>query len=117
MEKYNLRSKPLEKIIIKGPPGFLCPYPFRISGQKIEMVKKTKYLGIMLDENLSFKYQIENLWFKLNRANGLLAKIRHYVQAGLRRTLPYFALFDSHLRYCCQIWGQNQNPMTNYITI
>ena len=47
------------------------------------MVKKTKYLGIILDENLSFKYHIENLRFKLNRANGLLAKIRHYVQARL----------------------------------
>ena len=63
---------------------------FRISGQKVEMVKKTKYLGIILDKNLSFKYNIENLRFKLNTANGLLAKIRHYVQAGLRRTL-YFA--------------------------
>ena len=88
---------------------------FRIGGQKVEMVKKTKYLGIILDKNLSFKYNIENLRFKLNTANGLLAKIRHYVQAGLRRTL-YFALFDSHLRYGCQIWGQNQNPITNYIT-
>ena len=79
------------------------------------MVKKTKYLGIILDENLSFKYHIENLRFKLNRANGLLAKIRHYVKAGLRRTL-YFALFDSHLRYGRQILGQNQSLITNYIT-
>ena len=72
-------------------------------------------LGIILEENLSFKYHVENLRFKLNRAHSLLAKIRHYVQAGLCRTL-YFPLFDSHLRYGCQIWGQNQNPITNYVT-
>ena len=27
LEKYTLRQKPLEKAIIKGPPGFLSPYP------------------------------------------------------------------------------------------
>ena len=45
---------------------------------------------------------------KLNRANGLLAKIRHLVSKNLLRTI-YFAIFDSHLRYGCQILGQKDS--------
>ena len=44
-----------------------------------------------------------NLKKKLSRSIGLLSKIRHY----LLRTL-YYSLFNSHLIYASEIWGQNQ---------
>ena len=40
---------------------------FRIAGQKIKMLYKTKYLDLFLDENLSFKYHLDTI--KLKRAN------------------------------------------------
>ena len=81
---------------------------FRTSGQKINILCKPKYLGIILDKHLTFKYHLENLNLKLNRANCLLSKIGYYVRFPLLRTLHY-ALFDSHLRYGCQIWGQKHS--------
>ena len=78
---------------------------FRISGQKISLISETKYLGLILDEHLAFKYHLRNLKQKLNRANYLLSKIRYYVKFPLLRTI-YYAPFDTHLRYGCQIWGQ-----------
>ena len=42
---------------------------------------------------------------KLNRANGILAKLRYYVTADVIKTI-YCAFFDSHMRYAYQIWGQ-----------
>ena len=33
------------------------------------MLSKTKYLGLFLDENLSFKYHLDTIKLKLNRAN------------------------------------------------
>ena len=78
---------------------------FWISGQKIHRLTKTKYLGIILDEDLKFRRHMQLLKNKLNRANGLLAKIRLFVSKNLLRTI-YFVIFDSHLQYGCQIWGQ-----------
>ena len=80
---------------------------FRISGQKITMLSKTKYVGLFLDENLSFKYYLDTIKLKLNRANCLLFKIRYYVRAPLLRAI-YFAIFFPHFRYGCQICGQNK---------
>ena len=50
---------------------------FRISVQKINMISQTKYLGLVLDEHLIFKYHFQNFKLKLNRANCLLSKIRY----------------------------------------
>ena len=80
---------------------------FRISGQKIKIACKAKYLGLLLDEHLNFKSHLDSLRTKFRRANCLLSKIRHYVSKDLLRAI-YYALFDSHLRYGCQIWGQCQ---------
>ena len=49
---------------------------------------------------------------KLGRANGLLAKLRHCTSSKLLTNI-YNALFESHIRYGCQIWGQTSNQ---YIT-
>ena len=72
------------------------------------MISQTKYLGLIFDGHLTFKYYLQNLKLKLNRANCLLSKIRYYVKFPLLWTICY-ALFDSHLRYSCQIWGQIRN--------
>ena len=79
---------------------------FRLSGQKIRQKTCTKYLGVLLDEHLLFKDHINTLKEKLNRANGILAKLRHHLPTDILKTV-YYSLFDTHLRYVCQVWGQN----------
>ena len=49
---------------------------------------------------------------KLNRANGLLAKIRYHVDSRLLKT-TYSATFESHLRYGCQLWRLTQTQDMN----
>ena len=75
---------------------------FRVSGQKIEPVKQTKYLGIYLDEHLTWNFQINQIKSKLRRRSGLLAKLKYYVKPDLLRTV-YFAIFDSILKYGIQV--------------
>ena len=78
---------------------------FCLSGQKIRQKTCTKYLGVLIDNHLLFKDQINFLKQKLNRANGILAKLRHHLPSVILRTV-YCCLFDTHLRYACQVWGQ-----------
>ena len=87
---------------------------FQINGQKIYIMKETKYLGMIMDEHLTFKNHMDTVKLKLNRANGLLAKLRHYVNLALLRTI-YYAIFEPHLRYGCQLWGQAQTQVLQNI--
>ena len=66
-----------------------------------------KYLGMIMHEYLTFKNHMDTVKLKLNRANGLLAKLRYYASPKLLRTI-YYAIFEHHLRYGCQLWGQAQ---------
>ena len=60
---------------------------FQISGQKINIMKETKYFGMITNEHLIFKNHMDIANLKLNRANVLLAKLRHYVNPTLLRTI------------------------------
>ena len=62
-----------------------------------------RYLGIKIDENLNWKIHLHDLASKLNRANAVLAKLRHIVDSEVLRS-TYFAIFYSHLNYVCIAW-------------
>ena len=38
-----------------------------------------KYLGLMIDSNISWKFHIESICHKISKSIGIIAKIRHYV--------------------------------------
>ena len=69
-----------------------------------------KYLGVLLHEHINWQPYIDSLVTKLSRAAGLLSKIRYYVPKYLLRTI-YFSIFNSHMIYSCQIWGQNKGKI------
>ena len=85
---------------------------FKSKQQKLEVdlklhpTESVKYLGVKIDANLTWQHHVNDLSIKLNRANALLFKISKYVSPKILRSI-YFAIFDSHLSYCCLVWAQN----------
>ena len=73
---------------------------FRLIGQKNREKTCTKYLGVLLDEYLLFKDHINTLKQKLNRANGILTKLKHHLPSDILK-IVYYSLFDTYLRYEC----------------
>ena len=66
--------------------------------------KTVTYLGIKIDENLSWNKQIEILAKKLSRTNGILSKLRYYVS---KKTLTsiYYSLFQSYIVHGSTVWS------------
>ena len=56
------------------------------------------------------KRTLNTLKQKLNRANGILAKLRHHLPFDILKTV-YYTLFDKHLCYACQVWGQSNSDI------
>ena len=75
-----------------------------------------KYLGVYLDSHLNWDKHVEILAPKLNRAAGMLAKMRHYVSSDSLRNI-YFSIFHSILTYGSQIWGQTTNKHINRVIL
>ena len=110
--KISLNTKKTELIIFKSRNKKISKtLNFRLSGQKLTPVNKIKYLGLIIDENLTFSQHLQDLSCKLSRSNGMLAKIRHFVNYETLLNI-YHAIFGSHMGYGCQVWGQRN---TEYI--
>ena len=77
----------------------------KLNGTKLFESSKIKYLGIILDNRLSWKYHIHELSKKLNRAVGMVFKIRDNCTKTVLRSL-YFSLFNSHMSYGIPVWGK-----------
>ena len=63
-----------------------------------------KLLGILLDENLSFNPQIDNLKSKLAKSIYCINKVKHFLPLPALNTL-YHSLIHSHLNYCTSIYS------------
>ena len=75
-----------------------------MNGFKLTPVDHVKYLGMYIDKNLKWDYHIKELSSKLNRANGILSKLRY--NSSLEICLQvYYAIFYSYLIYGCNVWG------------
>ena len=78
--KISLSADKTEIIILRSNWKHIIKYlNFRIRGQKINISNKVKYLGIQMEQHLDWDVHIKNVIPKLNRAIGILSKIRHYL--------------------------------------
>ena len=75
-----------------------------------------RYLGIKIDENLTWKQHVDFIITKLNRANALLDKVRNFVKPKTLKSV-YCAIFESHLNYANLVWGQNSNASHRVFTL
>ena len=70
---------------------------------------KIKYLGVIMDSRLTWKHHIFELGKKLNRAVGMLYKLRQ-IRCNKQILLSiYHSLFQSHLMYGLCVWGNTAN--------
>ena len=75
-----------------------------LNGNQIEKVRETKFLGVIIDEKLSWDAHIKALVKKLQCANGQINRIAKFLPSDLHKTI-YQTLFESHLSYGISVWG------------
>ena len=79
-------------------------------------MSSVKYLGVILDEGITWSEHIEHLTTKLSRNAGIFSKLRYYVnEEVLIKT--YHALFNSHLQYAILCWGTTTQTNLNRLQV
>ena len=63
-----------------------------------------KYLGILIDSNLSWKNQVNYIIKKIKRNIGIISKLRYYIDSKTLLHL-YYALIYPFLTYGIIAWG------------
>ena len=86
------------------PDGESSNHTLKIMGVPIKHVTSTRFLGVIIDDKLSWQPHIDYLTQKLNCQAGVLNRIKDSVPQKFHRDL-YYTLFESHLSYCISVWG------------
>ena len=71
----------------------------------LECKEHVKYLGILLDSNLSWKFHIEYVALKISKIIGVIARLRHFVPLCTLLNI-YSSLIFPYLSYGLPAWGQ-----------
>jgi hypothetical protein len=79
-----------------------------LDGIDIKRVKQAKTLGIVIDEKLLWKNQIDEITTKVSRGIGMLRRMKAYVPQETLRTV-YSALIMPHFDYCSLVWDNCSN--------
>ena len=87
-----------------------------INKQAIHKVKYVKYLGILIDSQLTFKDHINELNKKISRAIGILYRLRQYVTTKILCNV-YYAIIYPFLLYGITVWGNASRSLLEPIHI
>ena len=80
--------------------------PVHIDKIPIERVSNFNFLGLNLNENMSWKSHIDIIANKITKFSGVLNRLKRYIPGNILRTL-YCSMVQSRLTYCILAWGFN----------
>ena len=113
MNKLSLHIDKTNFIIFKSPQHPLAEaVSIEIGNLPIRKTCYVKFLGVLLDENLSWKYHLTELSKKLARTCGMFFKIRHFLPINVLICL-YNSLFSPFLQYGILVWGLTHGAYIN----
>lgn len=76
----------------------------KIGNEKIKQVKHTKFLGLLIDEHLSWNYHIKSICAKISKNLYLLRGIKNVLPNSSLKQL-YYSYIHSHITYGLILWG------------
>ena len=75
-----------------------------IDGNIISFATNTKFLGINIDNNLTWKDHINYVTKKISKGVGVLLRLGKELSYNIL-ILIYSTILLPYLTYCCMIWG------------
>ena len=78
----------------------------------LEQKSYIKYLGVSIDQNLSWKNHVDSVIVKISKTIGMIAKLRYYVPSTVLVNI-YNSLILPYITYGLLAWGNASNAYLN----
>ena len=75
-----------------------------------------QFLGIIIDEFMSWKLHVNHLSLKLARSIGVLSRLKYFLPSNILFLL-YNSIIVPHLNYCNMIWGNTYKSYLNKLLL
>ena len=75
-----------------------------IQNTLIEKQQETKFLGVILSDDLKWNKHVNTVVHKISKTIGIISKVRHLLPQTSTRTL-YLTLVEPYINYCNIVWA------------
>ena len=109
LNKLSINVKKTNYMIVKSPQKRGGNINIKFTNKDgtcifIEKKDHIKYLGVLIDEKLSWKYHIAYVSSRIARNIGIFSKLRHYMSLAQLKQL-YYSLIYPYITYAILAWG------------
>ena len=87
-----------------------------INGHKMIRTKEVTFLGVILDENLSWKSHISHIAGKISKSVGIIGRSRPCLTKLALKTLHYSLVYP-YFQYCIIVWGSTYPTNLNRLVL
>ena len=85
-------------------PASVCNTSLLFDGHALSQVHSIKYLGLFIDDKLSWHDHVNYLSSKVSSLTGILYRVKNFLPMNAKRNI-YFALIYSILIYCVEVYA------------
>ena len=118
LNKLSLNVTKTNYMIFKNKysPATSIDVNILIDNNQLSQVKTTKFLGVLIDDNLSWKTHTTHVCNIISKYNGIIRKVRHFLPSDFLPTL-FNTLVYPYINYCAIIWADNNNSHRDSILL
>jgi exonuclease III len=88
----------------------------QIDNIDIPQVTSVKFLGVYVDQHMTWKKHIEQISLKIAKNIGIISRIAYLLPTNILLTL-YYSLVYPYIAYCNMVWASNYNSRLHRITV
>lgn len=88
----------------------------KLGVHSLKSVEIEKLLGVIIDQHLNWKANIDQIFKRINTNISLLRRVKCFLPPSARKTF-YNAYLLPHFDYCCSLWGTSTVTHVNKLCI
>lgn len=111
LNKLSLNCEKTKAMIFHTPQRIITYPKIQVNGHNIEFVREFNFLGIIIDEHLSWKPHTTSLSNKLSKTVGIMSRLKNFLPSEALLNI-YNSLIVSHLNYGIFLWGERLGQLT-----
>ena len=89
-----------------------APITIKMANYPLEQKNVVKYLGVLIDDRLSWKYHINNINLKIRKGIGMINKVKSFISNKTCKTL-YYSFVYPYLDYNILNWSSASHSSLN----
>ena len=116
VNKLSLNLSKTNYMLFKGNKKVASLPDIIMNNVKISCINKSKFLGVIIDDKLTWIHHIEHVSKKISKAIGILYKLRKFLDTNSMINM-YYCFVYPYLQYRNEVWGNAYKSHLNVCSV